>query len=322
MEVAPLDVDALDAVEPAFRALAAHAGALDTGMGPVRPAAELWARRRARYANWLRDEPRARLFAARDGNALAGYLMLRAHPKWGSRASTDPVLDIETLAVVPEARGRGAGHVLLEAVRAYAAAAGGPLDTTLGVSTANQGARRFYEREGFRPFTSRWFERLPRARPVPDGDGPRVEPFDATEVDRLAPLHRALDQRHDAVGPAYLPPRHHPATNWELERAEHVGPDRFILAAGDDGYVLSSLRDPGYDLWDVGPVGHVEALVVRPEGRSRGVGAALLHAAERELAIRGARALDLDVLEGNEAAQRFYAREGLTRVLESLYGRL
>jgi ribosomal protein S18 acetylase RimI-like enzyme len=308
VEVAPLDPEALEDLRPLALALAAHVRGLDIGVGPVRPDDEFWARLAPGLAG-------AQVLVARDGGAAVGAAVVRLGSAWGTRASTDPTVDIELLAVLPEARGRGVGHALLEALRAAHPGA----DATLGVPTVNVGARRFYAREGFRPFTSRWFAPLAGERPA---GGPAVTALDPADVDRLRPLHRSLCERHDAIGPGYLPARLAPDAVWELERGEHLLPGRFLLHAGDDGYALASVRDPGFTLWDTGPVGHVEVLVVRDGARGGGVGAALLHATERELGARGARALDLDVLEGNEAAQRFYARQGLRRVVEGLYARL
>lgn len=55
--------------------------------------------------------------------------------------------------------------------------------------------------------------------------------------------------------------------------------------------------------------GIVRNLVVRPEYRNKGVGAALLNAAEAALAEADFDTVGLSVLADNEAARRFYARQ-------------
>ena len=52
--------------------------------------------------------------------------------------------------VTPEARGRGAGRALLDAVIAHARAWDGVLQLELGVTSAAEAAQRMFERAGFR----------------------------------------------------------------------------------------------------------------------------------------------------------------------------
>jgi ribosomal protein S18 acetylase RimI-like enzyme len=56
--------------------------------------------------------------------------------------------------------------------------------------------------------------------------------------------------------------------------------------------------------------GVVRNIVVRPDYRNAGIGADLLAAAETELAASGFDVVSLSALFDNEAARRFYAREG------------
>jgi len=56
--------------------------------------------------------------------------------------------------------------------------------------------------------------------------------------------------------------------------------------------------------------GTIENLYVRPEYRDSGIGGELMATAEERLAARGVDAVKLEVLAGNEAAQRFYRRHG------------
>lgn len=56
--------------------------------------------------------------------------------------------------------------------------------------------------------------------------------------------------------------------------------------------------------------GHISTIVVEPVAEGRGVGRALLDAAERWSADAGYRLLTLNVFEGNEGARRLYERAG------------
>ncbi|ELY43465.1 GNAT family N-acetyltransferase [Natronorubrum sulfidifaciens] len=56
--------------------------------------------------------------------------------------------------------------------------------------------------------------------------------------------------------------------------------------------------------------GHLSNIYVEPNYRGRGIGTALLEAVEDALADRGVEALALEVMADNEAARRFYARQG------------
>jgi len=55
------------------------------------------------------------------------------------------------------------------------------------------------------------------------------------------------------------------------------------------------------------------------EARGRGVGAALLRFAVARARARGARAVRLTTNEQNEAAQRFYGREGFVPESEAIW---
>jgi GNAT superfamily N-acetyltransferase len=59
-----------------------------------------------------------------------------------------------------------------------------------------------------------------------------------------------------------------------------------------------------------GLMGEIDEFFVVPEARSRGVGAALLAAAERTLAQRGCVRLQLQLGRGNARARSFYERRG------------
>jgi ribosomal protein S18 acetylase RimI-like enzyme len=154
MELAPVDSAGLDELEPVWAALGAHHGSIAPDfLPPMRERADSWARRRAAYAEWLAAGGFA--FVARVDGTIAGYVMVRlddlSSVSWQIDGRT---AEIETLAVLPEHRGRGIGKALLGAARA-AGRERGATHATLSVVAGNEDALRFYAREGLRPFVSR-----------------------------------------------------------------------------------------------------------------------------------------------------------------------
>jgi GNAT superfamily N-acetyltransferase len=87
------------------------------------------------------------LFLAECPAGEVGYAF--AHPRPAPESlAIDRLLEIETVAVLAEARGGGVGTALMDVVEAWARERGfGHL--SVSVRTANEGARRLYERRGF-----------------------------------------------------------------------------------------------------------------------------------------------------------------------------
>jgi len=142
-------LDRLDDVEPLWHALRDHHAAFAATVAPVRPAEESWTRRRAEYVRWLSDSS-ATLLLAEDVAPL-GYLMLHIAHGPSTWAIGDLIAEVETLSVVPAARERGVGKLLMAAARGEARERGAAA-LQVALVHANDGARRFYEREGFRAF--------------------------------------------------------------------------------------------------------------------------------------------------------------------------
>jgi ribosomal protein S18 acetylase RimI-like enzyme len=185
-------VERLDAVEPLWKALAAHHGALTPAELPVRPPADGWPMRRERYREALGDG--AVLFLAEsvggdggradeadngagdggradggsgadgpeadDGARAVGYAFARLGSAPEVLAMERP-LEVETVAVLPEARGAGIGTALMDAVDDWARERGIE-HLTLAVRTNNDGARRLYERRGFIPVYEAMYATLGR----------------------------------------------------------------------------------------------------------------------------------------------------------------
>lgn len=126
------------------------------------------------------------------------------------------------------------------------------------------------------------------------------------EARDLVPLYEWL-----FAPPGSPPPRWDPALAAERLAAAIAGERSRVLVA-DAGGRLAGLCTAYIDLESVryGRRCWVEDLVVDPEARSRGIGAALLAAALEWAREQGASHLELDSGEARHDAHRFYEREG------------
>lgn len=150
----------LDAVEPLWLMLSAHHGDLTPPELPVRNPGSAWPARRERYRQALADG--ATLFFAEGSEGVVGYAFV--HPRSAPESlAIDRLLEVETVAVLEEARGEGVGTALMEAVEGWAHDHGFE-HLSVSVRTANEGAKRLYERRGFRPLYETMYS-TPAARP-------------------------------------------------------------------------------------------------------------------------------------------------------------
>jgi ribosomal protein S18 acetylase RimI-like enzyme len=145
------DAAQLNHVEPLFRGMVEHHRAVAGMEWPVRESGEAWRRRREQYAEWLAGEGFWLLLAFDETGAAIGYAALKvieSGPTWdlGER-----IAELESLAVAEQARGSGVGAALMRECREVLRAEGIPF-WEVGVVESNEGAVRFYEREGFRRY--------------------------------------------------------------------------------------------------------------------------------------------------------------------------
>jgi GNAT superfamily N-acetyltransferase len=131
-------------------------------------------------------------------------------------------------------------------------------------------------------------------------DSPRTA--SAAEAAVVAGLLHRFNREYDTPtpGPAVLEAR--------LERLL-AGDDVVAVLAGDPavGVGLLTLRP---NVWYEGPVGLLDELYVVPGRRGRGIGAALLRAAEDACRARGGELLEINVDGEDDRARRFYERHG------------
>jgi ribosomal protein S18 acetylase RimI-like enzyme len=115
-------------------------------IGPAHTPEDSWHVRRGQYLHWL-AAPKATVLVARSPGRLLGYAMIRAADATGSWQWGNQVGVLETLTVSSDARGARVGQALLDAARKYLATWGIQV-MTISVVAGNEGALRFYHREG------------------------------------------------------------------------------------------------------------------------------------------------------------------------------
>jgi ribosomal protein S18 acetylase RimI-like enzyme len=128
----------------------AHHREVVAGAFPVRGEEGAWQLRRAEYVDWLSSGDGTMLAAAPAGDpggALLGYAVLLSHSSGATWDLGDRVGEIESLAVLPGARGVGVGTALLDAARERFRARGCEW-WSVAVVEANEGAVELYERSG------------------------------------------------------------------------------------------------------------------------------------------------------------------------------
>jgi len=153
-QVIQLDHPEVERVAPLFKQLVDFHRQVVEGAWPVRSVEEAWAHRRRQYEAWLEEGSARMLAAAPDGDeeaAPVGYAVLSVKTSMASWDVGERTGELETLAVVEEARGAGIGTMLIEACRERLREEGVRY-WAVAVVEDNADATRLYERVGFRPF--------------------------------------------------------------------------------------------------------------------------------------------------------------------------
>jgi GNAT superfamily N-acetyltransferase len=154
-----------------------------------------------------------------------------------------------------------------------------------------------------------------------------IVPAGADRIDELVDFWLLLHafQGAASVPMAGLPLRTNSDTG-PLVRAQYLEwlsqPDSFAFFAEADertvGYIIGFVQEPS-EIWDTGPIGHIDSFLVLPEMRGQGVGHLLMEAAYHHMRRVGVRTVGLDVFPTNEGARRFYDHEGFAPSLLHMY---
>ena len=150
LDIETVGVDAVDRLAPLWEVLRQHHVGVVPHL-PMRSPARSWEIRRALYETVLLDPDAFALVAVLDGRDV-GYTVVALHEGPDDTWVTgDRIAEVETLSVVPDARGAGVGSALLDRVDVELERLG-VHDLRIAVIPANDDAVRFYRRRGLVPF--------------------------------------------------------------------------------------------------------------------------------------------------------------------------
>jgi ribosomal protein S18 acetylase RimI-like enzyme len=163
LAVVAMPMDRLDDLQSLWRALYEHHIALTPHLRDrVRPYEQALEEHRRIRDEWLAGEPDSFVLAAQEVDRYVGYAFVRVRPGAGfavSWSASDPLAELAILAVLPEARGRGVGSALLDAVEARLRELRIE-DMVIDVITTNTSAMRLYERRGAVPLLTKFVHRV------------------------------------------------------------------------------------------------------------------------------------------------------------------
>jgi GNAT superfamily N-acetyltransferase len=135
----------------------------------------------------------------------------------------------------------------------------------------------------------------------------------AVDVPRVAEVAEAgaVADLLDAFNREYHTPTPGAAVLIDRLRKLLARPDVIALLSGEPAVAVAllTLRP---NIWYDGPVALLDELYVVPERRGRGIGSALLAAAEAAVQRRGVALLEINVDGEDTDARRFYERHGYT----------
>jgi ribosomal protein S18 acetylase RimI-like enzyme len=150
---------------------------------------------------------------------------------------------------------------------------------------------------------------------------------DASRLDEIGPLFKAMHEHHRSGGAQLLPFRPDDEA-WKRRRRHYEsllesGRGHLLLAEEGGraiGYAMVSATGGQTTLATGERMAELETLSVAEGERGQGVGRALMDAAYAVMRELGATELMLYVLEGNDAAVRFYERLGMRPYLRVMLG--
>jgi len=320
MTLEPMQAADLDRLKPLWLGLHAHHRRVAAQLAPFVEDDLSWVSRKRQYAevmagNWFG-------YLARDGDEDVGYLLCAERPmQWNATFAVPATLwELVTIYVKGDRRGQGIGARLLAAMEDRIRL--GDVRTRLiGVIPDNRAAVALYQARGYRP-TWLMQTRFQRAAPAATAEASQaIRRLAVEEVSRLEPLWLALHHHHQAVSP-HLGPFVTDQVSWPIIRdllVETAEEDLLFIAEEGDritGLVSAAIYDirtlPSYsDTWKTGEhVGEIKFLVVAPEARGGGIGAALTTAVDSALKARGVEDQFVGAIAPNAGAIRFYQSRG------------
>lgn len=152
VQIIEVGQERLDDLKPLWQDLHEHHAALAPPQALVRTFSESWRRQRRRYEHLFASEGTFLLLAADGSGIPTGYALAHVGPGLSIWQTTDVVVNVETLSVAAHLRGQGIGAALIERVQDEARRRHGA-EMWLSVLSTNDNAVRFYERQGYVPFS-------------------------------------------------------------------------------------------------------------------------------------------------------------------------
>jgi ribosomal protein S18 acetylase RimI-like enzyme len=167
LAIVSVPADRVDDLQPLWRSLYEHHIALTPHLcDRARPFEQAWHARQRIESQRLASEPESFVLAAQADDRYVGYAFVRVRTGSDFAASwsaSDPLAELAILVVSPEARGRGVGSALLDAVEMRLRELQIE-DMLIGVITTNADAMRLYERRGALPFLTHFVQRVSSPR--------------------------------------------------------------------------------------------------------------------------------------------------------------
>ena len=161
MRIVRAGIERIDDLQPLWESLHEHHATVAPHLeqlGPVRTPDQSWAVRRELYEEWL-SEPDAFVLLAEVNREPIGYALVHLRGPEETWKTGDRIGVLETLAVLPDERGRGVGTALFERIYAELRELG-VKELQVAVISKNAEALRFYERHGLLPFTVSYMGRV------------------------------------------------------------------------------------------------------------------------------------------------------------------
>lgn len=318
MKVIPLAREDLDRLEPLWGLLHAHHQSVAPELAPYVQARTSWIRRRTQYEEAFRR--RGGGFLVQDAGIDVGYAVysVRSTYRPATFVAHVDVVELSTLFVRQEYRGRHIGSMLSEAVDASVAARGF-LNQMVGVIPGNSEAVDFHAKRGFAP-TWLTLTRFGRSPPVSKSfSNAGIKTAAPAEVDRLRSLWLTLHHHHQRVAPE-LGPFVSDEVSWDAIRRlfQRTATEGILLWIEDAGEpiavactTISRNETTMAETWLTGrDLAEVRVLVVADHVRGRGIGSALLASVQRRLSSVGVNDLMIGAIYPNLDAIRLYKRQG------------